>query len=62
MLALHFISEGSFLHPLRILVIALAIAGVVFWRVALRVIAALLILLLVSGAVAFADGFLHGIG
>jgi hypothetical protein len=62
MLALHFLSEGSSLPPLRILVIALAIAGVIFWRVALRVIAVLLILLLLSGAVAFIDGFLHGIG
>lgn len=62
MLALHFISEGSFLPPFRILVVALAIAGVIFWRVALRVIAVLLILLLVSGAAAFIDGFLHGIG
>ncbi len=61
MLALHFIPEGLILPPLRILVIALAIAGVIFWRVTLRVIAVLFILLLVSGAVAFFDGFLHGI-
>jgi hypothetical protein len=62
MLALHFMSEGLSLPPFRILIIALAIAGVIFWRVALQVIAVILILLLVSGAAAFIDGFLHGIG
>ena len=60
MLALHVISEGRLL-PFRVLVIALAIAGVIFWRVALRVIAVLFLLLLLSGAVAFVGGFLHGI-
>lgn len=60
MLALHVISEGRLL-PFRVLVIALAIAGVIFWRVALRVIAVLFLLLLLSGTVAFVGGFLHGI-
>jgi hypothetical protein len=60
MLALHVVSEGL-LFPYRILVIALAIAGVIFWRVAFRVIAVLFLLLLVFGAVALIDGFLHGI-
>jgi len=60
MLALHFTSEGSLLN-FRILVIALAIAGFIFWRVALRVIAVLLLLFLVSGAMAFIYGFLHAI-
>jgi hypothetical protein len=60
MLAVHVVSEGLLLSY-RILVIALAIAGVIFWRVAFRVIAVLFLLLLVFGAVAFIDGFLHGI-
>ena len=60
MLALHVISEEHLLS-FRILIIALAIAGVIFWRVALRIIAVLFLLLLVSGAMAFIDGFLHGI-
>jgi hypothetical protein len=57
---MHIITEGLLL-PFRILVIALAIAGFIYWRVAIRVIGALFLLLLVSGAVAFADGFVHGI-
>jgi hypothetical protein len=60
MLALHVISEGL-LIPFRLLVIALAIAGLIFWRMAIRVIASLLLLLLVFGAVAFIAGFLSGI-
>ena len=58
--ALHFLSEGLLL-PFRILVVALAGAGFIFWRVAIRVLAFLFLLLLVSGAVAFIDGFVHGI-
>lgn len=60
MLALHVISEGL-LIPFRLLVIALAIAGLIFWRVAIKVIVSLLLLLLVFGAVAFIAGFLSGI-
>jgi hypothetical protein len=58
--ALHLLSEGLLL-PFRILVVALAGAGLIFWRVAIRVLAFLFLLLLVSGAVAFIDGFVHGI-
>jgi hypothetical protein len=61
MLAFHFMPEGASLLTFRVLVVALAIAGVIFWRVALRIIAVLFLLLLVSGAVAFIEGFLHGI-
>jgi hypothetical protein len=58
--AFHLLTEG-FLLPYRILVIALAAAGFIFWRVAFRVLVFLFLLLLVSGAVAFIDGFAHGI-
>jgi hypothetical protein len=61
MLTLHFMSEGSLPFPIQILVIALAIAAVIFWRVTMRIIVVLFLLLLVSGAVAFIEGFLHGI-
>src|SRR5215475_7352484 len=56
MLALPAISAG--LEFVRVIVIVLAIAGVIFWRVALRII---IILLVISGAVALIQGILHGI-
>ena len=46
----------------KIIIVLLAIGGVIFWRLALRIIVIFLVLLLASGAVAFFDGFVHGIG
>jgi len=59
MLALPAISAG--LEFVRVIVIVLAIAGVIFWRVALRIIIILLVILVISGAVALIQGILHGI-
>ena len=60
MLASHVVAAGSL--QVKIIIVLLAIGGVIFWKLALRILVILLVLLLVSGAVAFFDGFVHGIG
>jgi len=60
MLASHVLAAGPL--PVRIIIVVLAIGGVIFWRLALRILVILLVLLLVFGAFAFFEGFVHGIG
>ena len=60
MLASHLLAAGTL--QFKVIVVLLAIAAVIFWRLALRIILILLVLLVVSGAVAFFEGFVHGIG
>ena len=60
MLASHVIAAGTL--PVKIIIVLLAIGGVIFWKLALRILVILLVLLLVSGAFAFFQGFVHGIG
>ena len=60
MLASHLVAAGVL--PVKIIIVVLAIGGVIFWRLALRILVILLVLLVVSGAVAFFQGFVHGIG
>lgn len=58
MLASQIVHQGSV--PYEIVVVMLAVAGVIFWRITLRLIVIALIILILSGAVAFFEGFLHG--
>jgi hypothetical protein len=60
MLASHVLTVGTL--QVKAIIFMLAIAGVIFWRLALRIIVFLLVLLLACGAVAFVEGFIHGIG
>ncbi len=62
MFASHVVAAGHLPAQIQLLIVLLAVAGVIFWRLALRIIVILFVLLLVSGAIAFADGFVHGIG
>ncbi len=59
MLASHVAAEG--IVPIQVLVVVLAVAAVIFWRVALKIIVILAVILLASGAVAFIEGLLRGI-
>jgi len=59
MLAFPVTSAG--LEFVRVIVVVLAIAGVIFWRTALRIIIILFVILVLSGAVALIQGILHGI-
>lgn len=60
MLASHVLAVGAL--QIRILIVMLAIAGVIFWRLAMRILVILFVVLLAFGAVAFVEGFVHGIG
>lgn len=57
MLAAHAAPQN--LVAIRALIIVLAVSGLIFWRAALKIILAVAAMLLVSGAIAFAQGFLH---
>ncbi len=48
-------------NSIRMLIIILAIIAVAFWRVSLRIIAILLLVLLALGTAAFLQGFFDGI-
>jgi hypothetical protein len=60
MLAFPVTSAG--LEFVRVIVVVLAIAGVIFWRTALKIIIILFAILVLLGAVALIQGILHGIG
>jgi hypothetical protein len=58
MFALHLMPHQ--LEAFRVLIVILAGAGLVFWRVAYKIIVAALVLCIVSGIAAFMFGFLEG--
>ena len=62
MLASNLVTASHLPTQIQILIVLLGIAGVIFWRLALRIIVILFVVLLVVGALAFFDGFVHGIG
>jgi hypothetical protein len=62
MLASHLVTASHLPTQIQILIVLLGIAGVIFWRLALRIIVILVVILLVFGAIAFLEGFVHGIG
>lgn len=60
MLAIHAIhSTHQNLMAIRALVTVLAISGVIFWRAAIKILIAIGVVLVTSGAVAFLQGVLH---
>ena len=62
MLASHVVTATHLPIQIQILIVLLAVAGVIFWRLALRIIVILFVVLLIVGAMAFFEGFVHGIG
>jgi hypothetical protein len=58
MFALHAVPQQ--VEVFRVLVLILAAAGLVFWRVAFKIIVSIVIIFIALGAVAFALGFLGG--
>lgn len=60
MLAIHANSSAhQNLMAIRALIMVLAVSGVIFWRAAIKIIIAIGILLIASGAIAFLQGVLH---
>jgi hypothetical protein len=62
MLASHVVTATHLPIQIQTLIVLLAVAGVIFWRLALRIIVIFFVVLLVVGAMAFLEGFVHGIG
>jgi hypothetical protein len=60
MLAIHAVHNAhQNLMAVRALIIVLAVSGVIFWRAAIKIIIAIGIVLVTSGAIAFLQGVLH---
>jgi hypothetical protein len=52
-------SSNQNLMAIRALIMVLAVSGVIFWRTAIKIIIAIGVVLIASGAIAFLQGVLH---